>query len=117
MTRCRFGVAAGPGSGPRAGPRSSAYDGLSNRETVKHSVGEYVRRMAHTNGMESSRSMLQRACKGVYHKLSAKYLQRYGSEFAGCHNICEKDTLAQVQHVVAGLLGRRLMYQDLVGGD
>ena len=27
-----------------------AYDGLENRESVKHSVAEYVRGMAHTNG-------------------------------------------------------------------
>ncbi len=30
-----------------------AYDGLPRHEAVKHSVGEYVRGMAHTNGMES----------------------------------------------------------------
>ena len=29
------------------------YEGLSNHETVKHSVGEYVSDMAHTNGIES----------------------------------------------------------------
>ena len=30
-------------------------------EAVKHSVGEYVRDMAHTNGIESFWSMLKRA--------------------------------------------------------
>ena len=29
------------------------YEGLSNHETVKHSAGEYVSNMAHTNGIES----------------------------------------------------------------
>ena len=53
---------------------ASAYDGLPNHETVKHSVAEYVRGMAHTNGVESFWSMLKRAHKGVYHKLSAKHL-------------------------------------------
>ena len=93
---------------------ASAYDGLPNHETVKHSVAEYVRGMAHTNGVESFWSMLKRAHKGVYHKLSAKHLQRYVSEFAGRHNIRELDTLAQMQHVVAAMVGRRLMYRDLI---
>ena len=47
------------------------------------------------------------------HMLSAKHLQRYVAEFAGCHNIREFDTLEQTQHVVAGMIGRRLMYKDL----
>ena len=93
---------------------ASAYDGLPNHETVKHSVAEYVRGMAHTNGVESFWSMLKRAHKGVYHRLSAKHLQRYVSEFAGRHNIRELDTLAQMQHVVAAMVGRRLMYRDLI---
>ena len=93
---------------------AGAYDGLENREAVKHSVGEYVRGMAHTNGVESFWSMLKRAHKGVYHKLSAKHLQRYVSEFAGRHNIRELDTLAQMQHVAAAMVGRRLMYKDLI---
>ena len=58
--------------------------------------------------------MLKRAHKGVYHQLSAKHLQRYVNEFAGRHNIRELDTLEQMEHVVAGLVGRWLMYRDLV---
>ena len=91
-----------------------AYDGLPNRETVKHSVGEYVRGMAHTNGVESFWSMLKRGYHGVYHQMSEKHLQRYVQEFAGRHNIRELDTLDQIQHVVAGMVGRRLMYRDLI---
>ena len=93
---------------------ASAYDGLLNHESVKHSVGEWVRGVAHTNGVESFWSMLKRAHKGVYHKLSAKHLQRYVNEFAGRHNIREMDTLEQMQHVVAMLVGKRLMYRDLI---
>ena len=93
---------------------ATAYEGLPNRESVKHSVGEYVRRMVHTNGVESFWSILKRAHKGVYHKLSAKHLQRYVAEFAGRHNIREQDTLAQMQHVVAAMVSKRLMYRDLI---
>ena len=34
--------------------------------------------------------------------------------FAGRQNVRNMDTLAQMQHVVAGMVGRRLMYKDLV---
>ena len=96
---------------------SRAYDGLPNREAVHHSVGEYVRDQVHTNGVESFWSMLKRAHKGVYHRLSAKHLQRYVAEFAGRQNIRNLDTLAQMQHVVAAMVGKRLLYRDLVSGD
>ena len=78
-------------------------------ESVRHSVGEYVRDMAHTNGIESFWSMLKRAHKGVYHKISAKHLQRYADEFSGRHGIRELGTLDQMQSVVAGMVGKRLI--------
>ena len=42
----------------------------------------------------------------VYHKMSAKDLQRC-REFAGRHNIREQDTINQMQFVVAGRLDDR----------
>lgn len=45
---------------------ATAYDGLANRQLVRHSVGEYVRDMVHTNGVESFWSMLKRAHKGTF---------------------------------------------------
>ena len=80
-----------------------------DRETVKHSVGEYVKGMAHTNGIESFWSMLKRAHKGTFHKISPKHLDRYIQEFAGKHNLRESGTLAQMQATVAGLIGRNLL--------
>ena len=54
---------------------AAAYKGMPFYHTsVRHSVGEYVDGMAHTNGIESFWSMLKRAHKGVYHKISAKHL-------------------------------------------
>lgn len=61
--------------------------------------------------------MLKRAHKGVYHRLSAKHLQRYVNEFCGRQNIREMDTMAQMQHVVAAMVGKRLLYRDLVAGE
>ena len=86
-------------------------------ETVRHSVGEYVRGQAHINGVESFWATLKRAHKGVFHKLSPKHLQRYVNEFAGKHNVRDEDTLAQMVVVAAGLVGKRLMYRDLVADN
>ena len=69
--------------------------------------------MAHTNGIESFWATLKRAHKGVYHKISPKHLQRYVDQFAAKHNIRDKDTIVQMQSVVAGMVGKRLMYRDL----
>ena len=48
--------------------------GSFQHEAVKHGVGEYVRGMAHTNGIESFWSMLKRSCHGTFHYLSAKHM-------------------------------------------
>ena len=92
----------------------TAYKGLPNHETVKHSVGEWGNGLAHTNGMESFWSMLKRAHKGTFHHFSAKHLQRYVNEFCGRQNIREMDTIDQMGHIVERLIGRRLMYRDLI---
>ena len=95
-----------------------AYEGLPfEHESVKHSVAEYVRDMAHTNGVESFWSMLKRAHKGTFHKMSPKHLDRYVQEFAGKHNIREMDTAAQMTAVAAGLVGKRLMYRELIADN
>ena len=95
---------------------ASAYKGLKNRahESVKHSVGEYVKDMAHTNGIESFWAMLRRGHQGIYHKMSAKHLDRYVAEFAGRHNVRGLDTISQMSGIVDGMQGKRLRYRDLV---
>ena len=95
---------------------AAAYRGMPefDHEAVNHSVSEYVRGMAHTNGIESFWSMLKRAHKGTFHKISPKHLQRYVSEFAGKHKVRDSDTLVQMRDTVARLVGRNLLYRDLV---
>ena len=84
-------------------------------EVVKHSVGEYVRGMASTNGMESFWSMLKRGYIGVYHSMSPKHLHRYVAEFEGRHNCRPLNTIMQMAGVVRGAVGKRLRYEDLIG--
>ena len=94
---------------------AKAYKGMPfEHKSVRHSVGEYVDGMAHTNGIESFWSMLKRAHKGVYHKISPKHLQRYVNEFSGRHGIRERDTINQMKAVVTGMVGKRLMYRNLI---
>ena len=87
-----------------------------NHQFVKHSIGEYVEDQIHINGIESFWSMLKRAHKGTYHKMSKKHLGRYVEEFAGRHNMRELDTIIQMEQVVAGMVGKRLKYKDLISG-
>ncbi len=90
-------------------------EGCEHR-TVQHSVGEYVEGQIHINGMESFWSMLKRVHKGTYPKMSKKHLGRYVEEFAGRHNLRELDTIIQMERVVAGMVGKRLKYKELVSG-
>ena len=93
------------------------YSGLPRaHETVGHSVGEYVRNQAHTNGLESFWSMLKRGYTGTYHHMSPKHLHRYVDEFAGRHNDRPADTIEQMGIMVQGMDGKRLRYQDLIAG-
>ena len=92
-----------------------AYRGMPyDHEAVNHSVGEYVRDQAHTNGIESFWSMLKRAHKGTFHYMSAKHLGRYVTEFTGRHRVRERDTLDQMGLMVDGMVQKRLRYRDLV---
>ena len=95
---------------------TSPYRGMTgyDHDFVRHSVGEYVRGEVHTNGIESFWSMLKRAHKGTFHRLSPKHLQRYVNEFAGRHNVRDMDTIDQMTNIVCGLVGKRLMYRDLI---
>lgn len=81
-------------------------------EAVKHSVGEYVRGQAHTNGVESFWALLKRGHYGTFHQISPKHLVRYVNEFSGRHNIgC--DTKACLDAIADGMIGKRLSYERL----
>ena len=81
---------------------AAAYRGMGRRhEAVKHSAKEYVRGMAHTNGIESEWAMLKRGHDGVYHHFSVKHLGRYVHEFTGRHNNRPLDTRDQMAGIGA----------------
>ena len=82
--------------------------------SVRHSVREYVKGQAHTNGIESFWAMLKRGYYGTYHRMSEKHLQRYVDEFSGRHNMRQLDTIDQMRLMAKGMDGKRLRYRDLV---
>lgn len=91
-----------------------AYRTLKNHESVNHSAGEYVRGMAHTNGIESFWALLERGYDGIYHWFSHKHMHRYVNEFAGRLNIGDYDTLDMMVSMVKGMVGRQLTYKMLI---
>ena len=97
---------------------ATAYGALPfNHAVVKHSLSEYVKGDVHTNGIESLWSMIKRAHKGTFHKLSPKHLDRYVQEFAGRHNLREQDTIDQIKSVRNGMEGKRLRYRQLIAAN
>ncbi len=98
--------------------QNRSYEGLVKKnyrhESVNHSVGEYVRNQASTNGVESFWAALKRGYYGTYHCMSPKHLERYVTEFAGRHNVRELDTIDQMAFLANGMVGKKLPYKELV---
>lgn len=93
-----------------------SYDGMRayNHFTVNHSVGEYVRKQAHTNGIESFWALLKRGHYGIYHYMSAKHLHRYINEFANRHNTAQLGTMQFIDATFSNMANRRLTYKRLI---
>ena len=98
---------------------AAGYKGMPefDHEAVNHSVSEFVRGMASTNGIESFWATLKRAHKGVYHKFSPKHLHRYITDFAARHSARGMDTLDHLGMAVSRMVGKRLMYRDLIADN
>ena len=54
---------------------------------VRHTAGEYVNGVIHTNTIEGFWSLLKRGIVGTFHKTSKAYLPLYVAEFEWRHNI------------------------------
>jgi len=85
-----------------------------NHLRVNHSVGEYVREMAHTNGIESFWALLKRGHYGIFHFMSAKHLHRYVNEFAFRHNTAQIGTMGFIEQTASRMVGKRLTYKGLI---
>lgn len=83
---------------------------------VNHSVGEYVRNMAHTNGIESFWSLLKRGYIGIYHYMSEKHLHRYVDEYSFRHNTSQIGTINFINMTIDRMDRKRLTYKELTNG-
>lgn len=84
-----------------------AYAGLSNHESCNHPVGQWMRGMAHTNGMGSFWSVMKRGYDGTSHHMSDPHLHRCVNEFAGRHNIGDMDTIDMMGVMAANMVHAR----------
>ena len=97
-----------------------AYIGLGAKgyihKTVNHSIGEYLRDMAHTNGIESFWALLKRGHYGIYHHMSKKHLHRYVDEFCFRHSTKQYGTMGFIDMTIGRMTDKRLTYKGLING-
>lgn len=87
---------------------------FAGHETVRHTAGEYVRGLVHTNTVENVFSVFKRGMKGVYQHCAEKHLHRYLAEFDFRYNRrsalgIEDDERAHA--LLASIRGKRLTYR------
>src|SRR5665213_4269562 len=85
---------------------------FASHQAVNHSAREYVRGLAHTNGVAGFFSLLKRGVMGTFHHISEQHLPLYLSEFDHRHNT---RFLTDGERTVIGLeksVGKRLMYRQ-----
>jgi len=96
----------------------TSYIGVSSEfashQTVNHGKGEYVRRGAHTNTIESFFALLKRGIIGTFHHVSEQHLHRYLSEFDFRYNMRTVKDGERTMEALKGFEGKRLMYKDPV---
>ncbi len=90
---------------------------MADHQSVNHSIDEYVRGDAYTNSAEGFFSIFKRGMKGVYQHCKEKHLGRYLDEFdfRYTNRIANGvDDQARTLRTLDGVVGKRLMYRDLV---
>jgi hypothetical protein len=89
---------------------------FASHETVKHSAGEYVRGVIHTNTIEGVFSVFKRGMKGVYQHCGEAHLFRYLAEFEFRYNsrtalgFTDKERALKA---LKGIEGKRLTYRRI----
>ncbi len=84
-----------------------------NHYSVNHSLGEYVRGQAHTNGIESFWALLKRGYYGTFHHFSWKHLPRYLSEFEARFSMGGMNGSDRLDFLLESVSGRHLSYKAL----
>ena len=90
--------------------RGAAKD-FASHQAVKHSAREYVRGLAHTNGVEGFFSLLKRGVMGTFHHISEQHLPLYLAEFDHRHNCREMTDGERTLNGLQKIEGKRLTYR------
>lgn len=85
-----------------------------NHQYVDHSVGEYVRGMATTNGIESIWAIADRAYVGTFHYISPKHLARYMNEIAYRVTAGPGSGFETIARTLRNMKGHRLKWLELI---
>jgi len=93
--------------------RGAAKD-FASHQAVKHSAREYVRGLAHTNGVEGFFSLLKRGVMGTFHHISEQHLPLYLAEFDHRHNCREMTDGERTVNGLQKVEGKRLTYKQAV---
>jgi transposase-like protein len=98
-----------------------SYKHLSADATFVHQVIDhaecYAKGNVHTNGMENFWSLLKRSIKGTYVSVEPFHLFRYLDEQAFRFNEREGNDWDRFQESIAGIIGRRVTYKQLIGDE
>ncbi|UVK37694.1 IS1595 family transposase [Mesorhizobium sp. AR10] len=89
-------------------------DHFAAHDSVKHSAGEYVRGVVHSNTIESYFSIFKRGMRGTYQHCAEKHLHRYLAEFDFRHNqrvALGVNDEARAARILDGVVGKRLTYE------
>ena len=95
------------------------YEGVVNHISVNHSQKQWMvsttfGELAHKNRIRLFWATSGRAYHETYHPIGRKCLNRYIAQFTGKRNMRPLDTMAQIQHVVTGLVRRKILSGELV---
>ena len=94
-----------------------SYEGLEEmyaHGVINHAV-KYVEGKIHVNGLENFWSLLKRALNGTYVSVEPFHLFRYLDEQAYRFNARKGDDRERFMSAVAGVVGKRLSYRELLG--
>ena len=85
-----------------------------DHDFVSHKVGEYVRNIITTNGIESMWALFKRGYNGTFHYMSWEHLHRYCNEFAYRDTHGHGNGPEAIAAVLRRMVGERLTYERLI---
>jgi transposase-like protein len=97
----------------------ASYDGLSTdfvHKVIDHAE-RYVDGKIHTNGLENFWSLLKRSIRGTYVSVEPFHLFRYLDEQSFRFNARKLTDGVRFVLAAAGIVGKRLTYQNLIGAE